>query len=384
MGVIVLATLLFNFALCFLNTNVLRVPAAGVIGSEAALIGLTILLIADRSRDMILLLGVYAAYGVFLCAMQGVFDPKPIRDILIPIIFYFAGSRLGTMRSGDRIVTAAVWIVLGVGLFEYFFLPLFIRYFDVLGYYVARGTVQAIAAEGSSDRLFVSGMRYEGRTLLPFLGEHRVSSIFLEPVSVGNFGGIAFSWIVLRHWGAPLRIALYLLPVVTIFVFADARFGLMVSLASIPIFAVAARLRWEPILLAPFVVMVLLAVVGFTYPDVPWDNTFSGRQLLSGQMLAALTWQEVLAFVHVDRFTSDSGYTYTLTQIGLCGFAFVWGLFVLAPARGLAAWRYKVFTAAYITLLLTISNSIYSIKTAALLWFLIGTLSTGAGEDEAA
>lgn len=380
MAAIVLGTLLFNFALCFVNTNVMRVPAAGVMGSEAALIGLTVLLTFSRARDMLPFVGIYVAYGLFLCAVQGVFDPKPMRDVLIPIIFYFAGSRLGTLRWADRLVTAAIWIVLLVGLFEYFFLPLFIRYFDILGYYIARGSVQAISAEGSSDRLFASGMRYEGRTLLPFLGEHRVSSIFLEPVSVGNFGGICFSWILLRHWGRPLSIILHLLPVLTIFVFADARFGLMVSLAAIPIFALAPRLRWEPVLLAPFAIIVVLAVIGFTYPDVAWDNTFRGRQLLSGQMLAHLTWQEVLAFVHVDRFTSDSGYTYTLTQIGLIGFAFVWGLFILAPSRGIAAWRYKVFSAAYIMLLLTISNSIYSIKTAGLLWYLIGVLSNGEAD----
>ena len=66
----------------------------------------------------------------------------------------------------------------------------------------------------SSDRLFISGMRYEGRTLLPFLGEHRVSSIFLEPVSVGNFGAICFAWVTLRHWRRPLTLVFRLLPVV--------------------------------------------------------------------------------------------------------------------------------------------------------------------------
>ena len=38
---------------------------------------------------------------------------------------------------------------------------------------------------------------------------------------------------------------------------------------------------------------------------------------------------------------------------------------------------------AYIALLLTISNSIYSIKTAGLLWYLIGVLSTGEADDTA-
>ena len=60
-------------------------------------------------------------------------------------------------------------------------------------------------------------MRYEGRTLLPWLGEHRVSSVFLEPVSVGNFGAICFSWIVLRNWSRPFSMLLRLLPVIAIF-----------------------------------------------------------------------------------------------------------------------------------------------------------------------
>ena len=39
------------------------------------------------------------------------------------------------------------------------------------------------------------------------------------------------------------------------------------------------------------------------------------------------------------------------------------------------AWRFKNFTAFYIVSLLTISASLFSIKTAALLWFLYGTLN---------
>jgi putative polymerase len=37
-----------------------------------------------------------------------------------------------------------------------------------------------------------------GRNLLPFLGNHRVSSIFLEPASAGNFGIIVFMWALVR------------------------------------------------------------------------------------------------------------------------------------------------------------------------------------------
>lgn len=375
MAAIVFATLVFNFVLCFVNTNLLRVGSGAVIFAELVLIGAALATIASRSRDVLVLLGMWLAYGFLLCALHGSFDPKPIRDMMIPIIFYFAGREAGSPEMGDRLVTAAVATVLAIGLFEYFFLPLYIKYFDILGYYVSRGSVQAASAETSSDRLFISGMRYEGRTLLPFLGEHRVSSIFLEPVSVGNFGAICFSWIVLRHWRRPAAMLLRLLPVVAICVFADARFGLFVSLGGVVVIALARLVGWVPVLLAPFAVALILACVGFAYPDTPWDNTLPGRLLLCGQMLSKLTPEELFAIVKVDRFTANSGYTYTFTQIGLGGFAALWTLFVIAPCRNIAAWRYRLFVALYVVLLLTISNSIYSIKTGGLLWYLLGALS---------
>jgi putative polymerase len=381
MAAIVFATLVFNFVLCFVNTNVLRIGSGAVILAELALIGAALVTIIARSREVLVLLGIWIAYGILLCALHGTFDPKPIRDMMIPIIFYFAGREAGSAEIGDRLVTFAVVTVLAIGLFEYFFLPLYVRIFDILGYYVSRGTVQASSAEMSSDRLFISGMRYEGRTLLPFLGEHRVSSVFLEPVSVGNFGAICFAWVTLRYWRRPLTLVLRLLPVVAICVFADARFGLFVSLAGVAVIALARFIGWMPVLLAPFIIALTLACVGFAFPDTPWDNTLPGRLLLCGQMLAGLTPGELFAIDRVDRFTSDSGYTYTFTQIGLVGFAALWTAFVIAPCRDLQAWRYRIFVALYVVLLLTISNSIYSIKTGGLLWYLLGTLGNGVAAN---
>ncbi|MFO1136790.1 MAG: surface polysaccharide polymerase [Rhodoblastus sp.] len=374
LSAVVIGAILFNFALCFVNTNLFRTGAGIVIGCEMALIGVTLALLAGRNFDLFVILGVYVAYTLFLAALQGSFDPKPARDLMIPVIFYFAARELGSREDGDRLVQAAVWIVLVVGLFEYGFLKQFVRFFDILGYYVSRGTVQAAAAEMSGDRLFASGMRYEGRTLLPMLGEHRVSSVFLEPVSVGNFGAICFSWIVLRDWGRPLRMFARLLPVVAIFVLADARFGLAVSLLSIMAFALAGLTGRVLLAAAPFAMIVTLAWIGYSWPDVAWDNTLRGRVLLGGQFLSKLDLSDIFALVPNFSFTADSGYAYTLVKIGLAGFAGMWLLFALAPARDDISWRYRVFVAVYVTLLLVISNSIYSIKTAALLWYLVGAL----------
>ena len=137
-------------------------------------------------------------------------------------------------------------------------------------------------------------------------------------------------------------------------------------------------LRWLPIFeikyKIAYQVIFALAWIGYTWPDVAWDNTLRGRILLGGQFLSKLDAYDMFALVPNFSFTADSGYAYTLVKIGLAGFAGMWALFAFAPARDEVAWRYRVFVAIYVTLLLVISNSIYSIKTAALLWYLVGAL----------
>ncbi len=49
-----------------------------------------------------------------------------------------------------------------------------------------------------------------------------------------------------------------------------------------------------------------------------------------------------------------------------------WGLYVLMPARNPDGWRLRCAIAIYLCLLLVISDSPFSIKTAALVWFMLG------------
>ncbi|MBI1868560.1 MAG: surface polysaccharide polymerase [Methylocystis sp.] len=373
-AIIVLAALMYNFVFCFANTNLFGVGAGLVMATEVCLLGLAFLLLAPDCGAILVIVGAYLSYALFLSALQGVLDLKAIRDILIPIIFLFLGRRLGELTIADRLVTICVWIVLVVGLLEYLFLPQYIKSFDILSYYIARGTVDAASADTTGLRLFASGLRPEERALLPMLGSHRVSSVFLEPVSVGNFGAIAFAWVALRNWERPLIMTLKLAPIVAIFVLGDARFGLMASLASLIVYPLSRHVGRIAVLLAPFMVVFLLAIVGSLDLNLPSDNGFGSRLLLSGQMLARLQFWEAMAFIPVTRFTSDSGYAYALTKIGLLGFVALWALFVLHPVRDQIAWRFRLFMALYIVLLLSISNSIFSIKTAALAWYLLGCL----------
>ena len=51
----------------------------------------------------------------------------------------------------------------------------------------------------------------------------------------------------------------------------------------------------------------------------------------------------------------------------------LWTVLAYAPAAEARAWRFHCMVMVYLLLLMLISDSFYSIKTAALLWFLLGT-----------
>ena len=203
---LVFSAIAFNFCLCFINTNVTGISSASVIGCELVIVA-TAFLVSYRSigaTEAVLIAGA----GLYLLALAlaramdnpALFDPKIIRDFMIPIAFFLLGRRVRNVRAVDIFVRIVAVIVVVLAIFEYFDVEDYLKYFNVIMYYIARGSVESARLEILSTNLFVSGIRPEGRSLLPFLGDHRVSSIFLEPVSPGSFA-VIFSigrWFALR------------------------------------------------------------------------------------------------------------------------------------------------------------------------------------------
>ena len=372
---ILLGALLFNAALCFVNTNVFGVNDAMVMAMEGVLLMAAFAFALGRSPGVYVLLALFIAYMALLMSMRPALDPKSVRDIMIPIAFYALGRRLPDPRLADR---AALWsgiVVVAMGLFEYFALDTYVAFFNIIKYYVARGTVAPSDVSADTGALFQSGVRPDARALLPFLGPHRTSSVFLEPVSTGNFGAILYLWALHRR-SMRFRWLVGALGVVSI-IMADARFGAYVSLAATGVYLVSARLPRAIWIAAPFLIMAILAVYGITTAEKVWSNDIGGRMLWTAMLLTSLDPSAVFGLSPDKPFLSDSGYAQTLNSIGLIGFIALWALFVLLPSETNRAWRYKAACATYICLLMLISDSVYTIKTAALFWFLLGT-SDGA------
>ena len=382
--VAVLGAMTFNFGLCFANTNVVGVGVSAVIGCEVVIIS-SVLFYAYPVLDYRQFLVVASAllYLLALSALRALmgegFGVKSIRDVLIPVAFFLLGAGSGDTKTADKIVQAAVLIVIAVGLFEYFFTDTFTRFFNIASFYVERGTMDTSQAQQSSN-LFVSGMRPEGfnggRNLLPFLGNHRVSSIFLEPVSAGNFGIIVFMWALVRSlmerrifWG-------FFASGLLIIVLSDSRFGAFFCAICLLLALVPASIRTALVAVLP--VCGLLAVV--VLPDAMAEHYrisagLMGRVDLAGRILDrfdALNW---FGLTPPEFVTSDSGYAYALAGLGIIGLIIFWALLMSTKGFGSRFYLFRDLAGAYFAVLLCISNSPFTIKTGALLWFLVGVLS---------
>jgi putative polymerase len=383
--VLTAGTMLYNFVLCFVNTNLMGLGPSIVVSAEMVLIGLALSLIWYRSYVLHSILVLIAAYFFAVMLARCEFDPKIVRDLLIPIVFFFLGKHLGDKSAADGLVTFLICVAFLVAFFEWIAPNLFLHYFDVIGYYIARGTVAGVDADNAAvfGSGFFNSSRFDSRTLLPFLGDHRVSGVFLEAPSVGNFGAIVFAWVLLRDRRSYLTFALKLFAVAAIVVLADARFGLYFCVFAAVLYMVTPYIRPSMLFVAPFLVIVALVLYAVTNWDGVWDNTIFGRFLYAGHILTTLDPWEIygvgannvkIGVSFATNAVTDSGYAYVLIKIGLIGMAGIWGLFVCGPIPDKDALFFRNFVAFYYIILLSISASVFTIKTAALLWFLYGTL----------
>lgn len=370
----VLGGLTFNLFLCFVNTRVMGISDSHVMLAEMAVTGTAFLAALDRRAGLYLFLAIFLTYMLFLFALRHQNDIKAIRDVLNPVIFYALGSRLKDLKLADRLALISAIVALFFAFFEYFLLDIYLDWFNVLGYYISRGTVTLQESYGATKGLFISGNRPEPRTLLPFLGQQRVSSVFLEPVSMGNFGAILYAWGLFR---AECRYRWFLIiAALTLITFADARFGLstciMMTVLS-PFFRFIPRQVW---VVMPFLFLSIFAAYGLITGTNSGPNDIAGRFASTAHIMTSLPMGVVLGYENYDEFTADSGFAYTLTKFGIWGFVGLWATFVFLPLRSARAWQFHSMMIIYLMLIMIISNSFYSVKTAALMFFLLGTAAS--------
>jgi putative polymerase len=372
---IVMAATLYAAALCAIHTSVTPV-SNDMMAAVDAIITLTALGLAltGASAGAWLLLFLLATNALWLLTIAPEFDLKGvIRDPLVLIAFTLLGMTCATFARARLVFIAISVLVLAVALFELIAPQAYTGVFNILSFYQGRGVVAGDPAQYSDSSLFVSGMRPGGRLLLPFLGQHRISSIFLEPVSMGNFGALAVAFalaIPMKHWRSAAIIGL--IGIVAI-VLADARFALVAS--GLFLIARYVPLRWMNAALAvmPVVAMALLFYAAHAF--APQGDDLPSRLATSGLVLESLRFSQIFGAQPGSVSTIDAGYAYAITSLGLPFCIILWSGFVMLRAPTAHAQRYKFFLGVYACALLCVSGtSLFALKTAALAWFAMGAM----------
>jgi putative polymerase len=319
---------------------------------------------------------------------------KVSRDFLIPIAFFLLGKSFSDVKAADRVVYVAMAVVLFFALFEYFFLEPFLRVFQITQYYVARGSLDELDPSLQwAKGLMVSGMRpsEQGRGLLAFLGQHRVSSLFLEPISLGNFGCIVAFWGIVRsRMERQVRIWSIAIGIVFI-VLSDTRFDAYFLGIGVLILLLSPRLTTPGVIAAPFVVVFALYFLALHFSvtvvaherNIPfltglsiWDRLFySGRVLLDFDIY---NW---FGFKSSRGQTMDAGYGYVISNAGIIGLALFWYVFMSLKGHSRNFYAFRNTIATFFAALFCISASLFTIKTAALIWFLMGVLSVAQDRE---
>lgn len=385
---VIYSTILLNFVLCVLRTRGLPVGANAVAACELATYAMA--LYWARREISLGAVGVAIGMALYVLSMRALvnpdLDPKILRDVAIPFIFVAFGRACGNPEQADRVVYWAVGIVTAGALFEVFFPESYSKVVDILTFYYERGGLSGVSFEQMAradvgNTLYTGGTRTvdEGRTVGSYLGDlignHRVSSVFLEPVSSAAFSGIAFGWMVHRFSSKGMVNVVFLFLATLDILLADGRLASLTCLTALAIYLLGLSLNGIAIFCLPFGAMLLLLLDG-AYSLGTADNGLFGRLLMSGTVLHSWGVEEWLALKGSDAALVDCGYGWLLSNLGLIPMAALWSLFAFQGRLALKQRQWLTLMALYFVLSLSVGPASLSIKTAGLAWFLCGVVTS--------
>jgi putative polymerase len=369
----------YNFPMALLNAHVMAIGRGTLIALETLLMGAGLLLALSQWRPAmtrwLLMITAFFALSLLLALPRGGFDPKSFRDMLMFAVFIMVGMTIPLPRLRRTLVVIQL-VILTVMLVEVSFPDSYGAALNPRSYVMnTRGLTEDQTSLSGNTELF-GAMRPDERYLLPQLGWNRASSIFLEPLSLGNY--VAFAALaILLFWG-DWRWRERLLMVVStlvILVGCDGRFAAVSSLVLIVLAPLLVRLptmlaiAWLPL----GVLAARLASLALAWN--PLEDTFTGRIARGMKHLFRMDWFDVLGGTVPTQALADSGISYLVMSQSLPGVIMMQLFLYLQPGLERREQRLVLHgTALTFTLSILVSISMLSIKTAGFYWFLVGSV----------
>lgn len=377
---LMLAAIGYNFVLAVVNAKVFAVRPVMTYAVEFAIyagcfaIGIWSL---ERRRLALVISGIGLVVTLmllrFLVSWQ--VDPKFFRDALIAFAFVVLGAAY--RGSLPRLFVRMTIVVALVAAFE---LALPNVYGDVVNpksYFVnARGA----SAEGfwnEDSNLYVSATRPGARNFLPGSNLPRASSVFVEPVTMGNYI-IFFAAIVLAfvRWLKPPELLLSIGLIGFLIVASDGRLAAGTCVLMLMVSPLLRRLDQRLAFLVFFLVLgggwLLIWASGIQ----AYEDTMLGRIFFT---VYSINHMPLASWFGLDPAAAyryfDSGISYFIASqslIGVLAFLLAYSFLMLLPTREGQAFKNLAIFAFALSLL--VSNGYFSIKTSALWWFACGAL----------
>jgi putative polymerase len=369
----------YNFAWAAFNANIHSIgPSAAYAVELVVYAGCFLFGLRSLGREGIVLvltgLGLVLAFNLIRFLDTWRFDLKLARDAIIP----FAFLALGTAYRGS-LRKLVLWLAIIVSLVAVFEMTLPNLYGDLVNprsYFVnTRGNVEEDFWNDS--KLYVSATRPGERNWLAGFDLPRVSSIFVEPVTMGNFI-IFFCAVVVTFWRS-LRIGGMLFSLTLILFLLVASDGRLASATCLLMMLLAPLLRRLDQWLAALLFIGVLLAGGFAVWALgvnAYEDTLLGRVFVSVDAIVNLSPREWFGLdLGAPYRYSDSGIAYFIAaQSIVIVFAFLLGYsFLLRMPTSNGQLFKNLFMLAF-ALSLLVSNSYFSIKTAGLWWFACGYL----------
>jgi putative polymerase len=384
---LVVMAALFNAGLAFINARVKPLTGNTVILCEVLIVAASHLYILRnfqmRMTNWYFLALAVAIFAILRISVTDNLDAKYFRDIFVIVTFVLLGMTSTQHRAIQMMAVLQVAVILGI-LLEAACLECYSDLFSVKDFYIStRGLSETDFTNLSSD-LYVSATRPEAR-FMPFFDLHRLSSIFLEPVSLGNFmimtaGFTAAFW---QRMNNGLRA--FFVASSTLMLFACD--GRLAALATVAIIAMTVGHRLLPrhagLVFLPLVAGLAMFITGTVGLKSGTDD-LSGRVAYTAELLSGLSlydfagWSDSL----LDR-SVDAGLVYLIITQSLLGVVLVWSFITLsADETSIEQKIYKNSLLLYLALTMMVSYSFVSIKTAAPIWFIFGVLLSNPARDE--
>ncbi|PTQ12352.1 polysaccharide biosynthesis protein GumE [Sphingomonas oleivorans] len=386
-GIILIAATSFNAALALINGHVTPVSYLGValVQTMLTVASLAIVLIVRPPGVTRWLVGLWAAACGFLLLslLRGLVEFKYLADILIILIFVMLGMAIRS-KTLAWVLLILQAILVAVALWELLFPQNFGDTFLVRSYYVNSRSFFDEGFWSAQENLYLSAERPSGRMIGAATGFHRASSLFLEPVSLGNWTIVVTLGIAaLQSTLSRTMIVLLAIGNILLLFACDGRLALAINLLLLAAWPILPRLpRWLPPLFLPLIFLALL-LASATGLLAEQGDTLIGRFRYGLDYLLGLNARDLLGlYARGGVVAADSGWAYFILTQSIFGFAAIWLALTLHSAPGTAGERrFIAGMAIFVALSLPVSYSIFSIKTAALLWALYGNLlSRGISE----